>query len=135
MADKIFIDAANSPIGRIASYTAKKALQGSKVLIVSSEKAIVTGNKASAVSKWKERRAKGGSALKGPYHSKDTEKILKRAIRGMLPDYRLGRGREAWKRILCFNGVPEEYKNEKFVKLKEKPSAKHISLEELKKKL
>lgn len=133
--EKIFIDATNVPIGRTASYAAKQAIQGNKVIIVNSEKAIVTGNKNSNTAKWKERRAKGGSALKGPYHSKDTEKILKRAIRGMLPDYRLGRGRQAWKKIICFNQIPEEYKNEKLTKLKEKTSAKHISLTELKKKL
>jgi len=135
MADKIFIDATGASIGRIASYAAKQALQGAKVFVVNSENAIITGNKKVAIEKWKERRAKGGSALKGPYHSKDSEKILKRAIRGMLPDYRLGRGRDAWKRIRCFNDVPEEYKEEELVKLKTKTLIKHINLKELKKKL
>jgi len=60
---------------------------------------------------------------------------LKRAIRGMLPDYRLGRGRDAWKRIRCYNGIPEEYKDQKFVPLKTKTSLKHIELKELKQKV
>lgn len=135
MADKIFIDATNAPIGRIASHVAKLALAGDKVLIFNCEAAVISGNKVSNIEKWKERRAKGGSALKGPYHSKDSEKILKRAIRGMLPNYKRGRGREAWKNIRCYNGIPEEYKNEKLVKGKGGSPAKYISLAELKRKL
>ena len=49
----------------------------------------------------------------GPFFSRDPEKIMKRAIRGMLPDYRLGRGREAWRRVKCYQGVPEKFKKEK----------------------
>jgi len=133
--ENIFVDAQGTPIGRVGSYVAKQALQGAKVFILNSEKAIITGNKENTIVKWKERRAKGGSALKGPFHSKDSEKILKRAIRGMLPNYRLGRGRDAWKRIKCYIGIPAEYKEEKLVQLKTKTSAKHIGLEELKRKL
>ena len=135
MADKIFIDATGTGIGRIASYAAKQAIQGNKIFIVNAEKAIITGNKKDAILKWKERRAKGGSALRGPYHSKDPEKILKRSIRGMLPDYKLGRGRDAWKIIRCFNEIPEEYKDEKLMSLKSKTLIKHITLKELKEKL
>jgi large subunit ribosomal protein L13 len=135
MVDKIFLDATGTPIGRIGAFVAKKTLGGDKVFIVNSEKAIITGNKITAINKWKERRAKGGSALRGPYHSKDPEKVLKRAIRGMLPDHRSGRGKEAWSNIRCFNGVPEEYKDEKLEALKTKIKGKYITLEELKRKL
>lgn len=133
--EKIFVDATDTPIGRLGSYTAKQALLGNKIFILNCEKSLITGRKENAVAKWKSRRAKGGSAHKGPYHSKDTEKIVKRAIRGMLPNYRSGRGKEAWSRIRCYNGVPKEYEKENIKSLKRGLSRRYIKLKELKEKL
>lgn len=133
--EKIFIDATDSQIGRIGSYAAKQSLLGSKVFVVNCEKAIISGNKKQIIKKYKERRARGGTAMKGPFHSKDTEKIVKRTIRGMLPDFRRGRGKDAWRRIKCYNGLPKEYKNEKLIKIKLNIPEKYIALEELKQRL
>ena len=133
--EKIFIDASGTPIGRIGSYTVKQALLGNKIFILNSEKAIISGRKTTTIDKYKERRAKGGSALKGPYHSKEPEKVLKRSLRGMLPDHRQGRGREAWKRIMCYIGVPKEYEKEKLIKIKTKKAIKYITLKGLQEKL
>lgn len=135
MSDKIFIDAAETPMGRAASTAAKEALLGKRVFVLNCEKAVISGAKKSVVEEQKERRALGGSAMKGPFYSKDTEKIMKRAVRGMLPDFRRGRGKEAWRRIRCFNGIPEEYSKEKLVKIKTHAPVRHITLKELKEKL
>lgn len=132
---KIFIDASKTPIGRIGTFVSKAALGGDKVYVLNSENAIVSGNKKDILEKWRRRRSMGGTALKGPYHSKDSEKILKRTIRGMLPNYRNGRGRDAWKRIKCYLGIPEEYKEEKLTVLKVKLPKKYVTLKELKEKL
>jgi large subunit ribosomal protein L13 len=43
--EKMIIDATNATLGRLASFVAKQALQGKKVIIVNSEKAIITGDK------------------------------------------------------------------------------------------
>lgn len=135
MIENIYVDATKSPIGRIAAFAAKKALQGNKVFIVNSESAIISGNKMDTIEKFKQRRARGGTAQKGPYPSKDTEKMLKRAIRGMIPDHRLGRGKEAWRRIKCYNSIPEEYKDQKLITVPGRTPAKYITLKELKQKL
>lgn len=135
MVDKIFIDATDTAIGRIGTYAAGLALKEHKVFVVNAEKAIISGNKEDTIAKYKKRRAMGGTALKGPYHSKDPEKILKRAIRGMLPSYKVGRGREAWKRIRCYNKIPIEYKDEELKSIKRKPVTKFITLKELGQKL
>ena len=132
---KIVIDAGNLPMGRIASYAAKQALLGNEIAVINSEKAIISGNKKEVIGKYKELRAMGGSALKGPYHSKEPYIRLKRSIRGMLPDYRNGRGREAWKRIKCYSNVPEEFKDSKVTRIKANTPIKNISLQELKEKL
>jgi len=135
MAGNIFIDATDTAAGRIGTYTATAALRGNKVFVLNAKKAIMSGNKEAAIAKYKRRRAMGGSALKGPYHSKDPEKILKRVIRGMVPDHRIGRGRDAWKRIRCHNEVPEEYKDQELISIKRKLPIKFITLQELGEKL
>ncbi len=113
---KIIIDATNATLGRLASYAAKKALQGNEIIIVNSESAVITGNRESIIERYDTLRKKGGSSQKGPHIIRKSERILKRSIRGMLGDHREGRGREAWKRIRCYDSVPEEFKNEKMIK-------------------
>ena len=49
----------------------------------------------------------------------------------MLPDFRVGRGRDAWKKIRCYKGVPEELKKEKPIKLKMNIPHKKIDIAEL----
>ena len=39
------------------------------------------------------------------------DRILRRSIKRMLP-HKVARGREAYKRVMCYIGVPEELKNQ-----------------------
>lgn len=130
---EIIIDATNATLGRLASYAAKQALQGKKVVILNSEKAIITGRKKFIVEKFQTRRKRGGTAQRGPYISKLSEKILKRTIRGMLPDHRRGRGKEAFKRILCYKGIPDNYKEKKTLKAGKEKHYIYMTLEEVSK--
>lgn len=131
--EEIIIDATNATLGRLASYTAKQALQGKKVVILNSEKAIITGRKNFIIEKYQTRRKRGGTAQRGPLISKLPERIVKRTIRGMLPDHRGGRGKEAFKRILCFKGVPEKYKDKKMLKAGKEKYHIYMVLEEVSK--
>jgi len=96
-------------LGRIASYAAKEALQGEDISIVNCEQIIITGNKKNIEEYLESKRKRVGSTQKGPKVSRTNEKIVKRAIRGMLPNYRTGRGRVALKKIKCYVGVPKEF--------------------------
>ncbi len=96
---KKIIDGSNMVLGRLASYVAKESLKGEEIAIVNCSEVVITGNKEDIKEKFKEKRSRFGSSQKGPKHSRKSEKIVKRAIRGMLPNYREGTGREAWKRI------------------------------------
>lgn len=132
MANKIIIDANEAIFGRLCSFAVKKALEGNDVVIVNSENAVMTGNKPDIVEKYLRLRRMGGrNSIKGPKYPKVPYMMLKRGIRGMLPDFRKGQGKIAFSKIKCFDKVPEEYKNEKMVKSgKEKPR-KFIELKEL----
>lgn len=103
------IDGKNAILGRLASYVAKELLKGEEIAVVNCEEIIITGNKKNIKEKFEERRGKIGSGQKGPKHSRTSEKIVKRTIRGMLPNHRKGRGKEALKRIKCYAKIPKEF--------------------------
>jgi large subunit ribosomal protein L13 len=129
---KIIIDAENGMKGRVASFAAKQALLGNEIIVLNSEKALISGDEKMTLADFKFQRGINTiKPTKGPFFSRDPEKIMKRAIRGMLPDYRVGRGREAWKKIKCYQGVPEEFKNEKMIKIETKLPRKTITLKKL----
>jgi len=134
--NKIVIDGEGQIMGRLACYAAKQALLGNEIAVLNSEKVIITGTKKDIVEKFQKPRKIGGDRFQGPYPSRDTEKLMKRAIRRMLPDYRIGRGREAWKRIKCYNGFPEEFKKDKIIVIEKKEiRCDYMTLSELKKLL
>ena len=125
------IDAENAILGRLASYVAKQALKGEHIVIINSEKAIITGNKKDIRENYRQQRARIGSSMKGPKMPKTADRIIKRTIRGMLPEHRWGRGKDAMGRIRCYIGVPKEYENaNKIVGGKEK-SNKFVSIREI----
>jgi large subunit ribosomal protein L13 len=132
---KIYVDAEGAVRGRVASFAAKQALLGEEVVVLNSEKAIISGDARMNINDFKFTRTINTiKPEKGPFFSKDPEKMLKRTIRGMLPDYRRGRGKQAWGRIKCYVGIPEEFKKEKLVKIKTNKPAKFITVDELSKK-
>jgi large subunit ribosomal protein L13 len=84
---------------------------------VNCEKAILTGRKDSILKKYRERRDRG-NPLKGPFISFMPDRFVRRIIRGMLP-YKQERGRLAYKRVMCYIGVPDKFKDQKIETIKE----------------
>ncbi len=130
----MIIDANDLILGRIATISAKKALTGEKVDIVNCERAVITGNKKDVLGKVKER-SKRGIPSKGPYYPKRPDLFVKRSIRGMIP-YKKDKGREAFRRIKCYVGVPEKFRNEKIETIKEAkfskiPVLKYMRIKEI----
>ena len=128
---KIIIDAEGAVYGRLCSFVAKKVLEGNKIEIINSEKAIITGNKKDIIDKYDTLRKKGGHSQKGPKYSNVAYKMLKKGIRGMLPDHRKGIGKQALGRVKCHNGMPEEFKDEKILKINAPKKIKSMTLGEL----
>lgn len=124
------IDGENAIMGRLASYAAKQALKGEDIAIINSEKVIITGNKQDILENFYRKKRMQGTTIKGPKHSIFSYKILKRTIRGMLPDHRSGRGKEALKRIKCYSGVPKEYKDVKKIIAGKEKGLKYIYLKD-----
>jgi large subunit ribosomal protein L13 len=114
------IDGSGATLGRLASYAAKESLKGEEIRIVNCEEIIITGNKKDIIKTFEEKRKWVGSTQKGPKYSRSIDKVIKRVIRGMLPEHRWGRGRDAYKRIKCYIGLPAEFENSKIEKLEKR---------------
>jgi large subunit ribosomal protein L13 len=110
------IDGRGAILGRLASYVAKEALKGEEIVILNCDYIVISGSKKTTKKEFKEKRSRVGHGQKGPKHHKTSEKIVKRAIRGMLPEHRFGRGRVAFKRIKCYKGIPKEFEESKKIK-------------------
>ncbi len=124
------IDATDAPIGRLASIVAKRLLNGEEIFIVNAEKAIITGNKDEIKERYRRKREIGGTKRKGPFFPRMPHMILKRTVRGMLP-YQQPKGRQAFKRLKVFIGVPEEFKDKEIEKIEFQKSKNYITLKEL----
>jgi len=127
------IDGNDATLGRLASFAAKQALKGDEIVILNCEKVIISGNKKRIKEDYEIKRGRVGSSQKGPKHSKTSDKIVKRTIRGMLPDHREGRGKEAYKRIKCYVGIPKEFQEAKKIVTKRKKDYKFIQIKEISK--
>jgi large subunit ribosomal protein L13 len=127
------IDGAGMVMGRLASYAAKEALKGEEIVILNCEQVIISGNRQMNLEHFQARRRMAGSGFKGPIHRSPSYMIVKRAIRGMGPQYRTGRGRDAFKKIKCYNDTPKEFENAKKIKLDIRKPLKHSVVKEFSK--
>ncbi|MFB6265657.1 MAG: 50S ribosomal protein L13 [Candidatus Nanohaloarchaea archaeon] len=98
------VDGDGRVLGRLASHVAERLKDGEEIKIVNSEKSVVTGDKEEVFEKYRERRDKG-SVESGPDFPEAPDRIVKRTVRGMLPDNH--DGREAFKRLKTYRGNPE----------------------------
>jgi len=125
------IDGKNAVLGRLASYAAKESLKGEEIIILNCEQIIITGNKRYIKENFEAKRSRVGSSQKGPKHSRLSEKIVKRTIRGMLPDHRKGRGKIVYKKIKCYAGVPKEFQEAKKIVGGKEKRTKFIQIKEI----
>lgn len=130
----IFIDGTGAPLGRVASYAAKQSLKGEEVRIFNCDKIIITGSKRFIKNEFQQKRGRVGTTQRGPKHAATSEKIVKMAIRGMIPNYRAGRGKIAFSKILCYNSTPKEYLDIKPLSLFTEKKIKYSEVKEFTKK-
>ncbi len=98
-------------LGRLATFAAKQALLGQEVRVINAERAVISGKKANTINMMTVRNERGIPA-KGPFMPKMADRYVRRTIRGMLP-YKIPKGAQAYKRVLCYVGVPDEFKDVK----------------------
>lgn len=122
-------------LGRLASVVAKDALLGEEVIVVNSEKAIISGRKPNIIARENWKRSRKGYPLKSPKVSRLPDRFVRKTIRRMLP-WKSARGKEAYKRIMCYIGVPSEYAGKEFItvksaSVKKLPSLNYMSINDI----
>lgn len=105
-----YINADNLILGRMATVIAKRLLEGESIIILNSEKAVISGKRSSRVKEAK-RKLEIGHPRKGPYFPRRPDRYVRRTIRGMLPRKK-PKGKESYRRLQAFNGVPLKYKDQ-----------------------
>jgi large subunit ribosomal protein L13 len=104
------IDGDGAVLGRLSARIAKRLLMGEEVHLVNAEKVVISGKKECIQEKYTARRMVKDK--RNPEHSplwpRVPNMLVRRVIRGMLP-YDRKRGREAYKRLRVYNGVPERF--------------------------
>jgi large subunit ribosomal protein L13 len=105
------IDAKDLILGRMASTIAKRLLKGEKIIVVNAEKSVLSGKKKSRVIDAKEF-LEVGHPKRGPFHYRRPDRIVRRTVRGMLP-YKQPKGKQTYKMLKVFIGMPEELKDQK----------------------
>ena len=118
----ILMNADGLILGRLASIIAKKLLNGENVIIVNAEKAVISGKKKSKVSEAK-KFLEVGSPMKGPFHYRRPDRILRKTVRGMLP-FKKPKGKNALRKLKVFISVPEDLKGQPTITLKQAQAAK-----------
>jgi large subunit ribosomal protein L13 len=134
----IIIDATDLIVGRLATFMAKQSLLGNEIRVINSEKAVISGRKKIVFDNflyWVER----GTPRKGPFIHRSPERLLRRIVRGMLP-YDKNRGQMAYKRVLCYMGIPDEFKDQKAITIEganksKLPDMKYVTLYDISKRI
>jgi large subunit ribosomal protein L13 len=106
------VDASNLILGRMASYVAKKALDGKTMVVINAERAVISGTKERVVAraKLKLKTRTLGNLEKSPTHPRKPDGYVRRVIRGMLPWKKTG-GKNAFHRVKVYVGTPSEYQD------------------------
>jgi len=105
----MIIDGKDLVLGRLASFAAKRLLEGEHVTVVNSEQVVISGRKEATFDvydAWLEVRNLT-NPRKGPFHLKRPEELVRRTIRGMLP-FDKPKGRAAYRCLRVYVGVPRE---------------------------
>ena len=136
----VVIDATNQVMGRLASEIAKRLLGGEKIIVVNAEKAVITGNKKWIVKDYKNKLQikTASNPRRGPFQPRMPDRILRRTVRGMLP-MKKTKGRNAYRRLRTYIGVPEEYENTEKIRFDNadvsRLKSRYITLAELSREL
>ena len=122
-------------LGRLAAIAAKEALLGEEVKVVNCEKVIISGKKVNTFDREQIRHDRKGYPLKSAKRPKLSDRYVRRAIRGMLP-WKFPRGKEAFKRIMCYKGLPAEFSSQEIITLQDSsvsklPNLKYTTIEEV----
>ncbi|MEM2617995.1 MAG: 50S ribosomal protein L13 [Candidatus Hadarchaeales archaeon] len=104
------MDGSGQILGRLASLVAKRLLQGERVVVINAEKIVISGRRSRILREYNEWfRVRGRTnPRKGPKHFRRPDDLVRQVIGGMLP-MKKTKGREAFRRLRVYVGIPPEF--------------------------
>ncbi len=123
-------------MGRLATLVAKDALMGEEVHIINCEKVMISGRRENTIERQQDKRERVGYPLKSQHHSRMPERVVRRAVRGMLP-WHINRGKIAFKRVICHrSSAPDDVPKQTPIVVKDAsmhklPNLNYITIGEL----
>ncbi len=128
------IDGKGLIYGRLASVVATKILDGEEVVVLNAEQIIITGERSEVFSEFKHKVDVGEvTKRKGPFYPRRADLLFKRCVKGMIPRYTTT-GREAYRMLHVFVGVPKQFETCDKVKIEDASRAvqcKYVTLGEI----
>jgi len=125
------IDGTNAVLGRLGSVVAQRIMDGEEIVVINAEKIVVTGERDMVFVDYKARVDRGDTTKrKGPFYPRRADLLFKRSVRGMIP-WTSTSGREAYRRLHVFVGVPKQFadaETEKVEDAMKKISGKYTTL-------
>lgn len=118
-ANTIYIDGTGQVLGRLASYVAKRLLEGNHVVVVNVENVVLKGSWSTVEKEWQARfelKSVINPFRYSPKRYVRPDMYFRRVVRGMLP-WRKAKGRQALRRLRVYIGVPRELGDAKFIQL------------------
>lgn len=112
--NEVVIDATDCIAGRMCSHVSKLLLRGNRVLVVNSERAMLSGDRYKTIDLYKEYLEINSvtNPIHGPFHPRRPDTILTKMVRGMIPKTKTS-GIEAFKRLRVYIGTPDQLRNMK----------------------
>ncbi len=105
------IDGKNLIHGRLASNVAEMIMGGEEVIILNAEDIIITGQKEVIFQDYLAKVKRGDTTKrKGPFYPRRSDLLFKRCVRGMIP-WTSTSGREAYRRLHVFVGIPKQFED------------------------
>lgn len=120
MVETLYIDGSRLRLGRVASAVAKQLIKGEKVVIVNAEKIVVSGSRASVMSKyerWMKLRTFKNPEDVGPKQHRGPDRLTFNAVKNMLP--KSPTGKDALKHLKVYMGIPESLREMQFQRIEE----------------
>ncbi len=140
MTEIVIINAENQILGRMATNVVRLLKEGKKVVIVNAEKAVISGTRNRVIAGYKllfSLRTLFNPEKQGVRRPRSPINIVKRTIRGMLPN--TPKGRKMLKNVKVYIGVPQQYNGKNLISFPDadvkRLKGKYITVGELAKEM
>ncbi|MEB3844379.1 MAG: 50S ribosomal protein L13 [Desulfurococcales archaeon] len=117
----LVVDGSGHILGRLASIIAKRLLEGERIVVVNTEKIVVSGRPSEVIKQYKKTilpvRSHHSHKWR-PKRPRSPVRLFKSTVKGMLPKNNK-RGREALSRLKAYVGVPDEFKGAELIRFED----------------